>query len=156
MCTDTEIATLRCFVFCVPQIPLWCDTCWPLDGQRGNRTISIHVFKHGNTSVWITTGNRFLLPVNEVFTTVCGVCLSACWDTHTHTHTRTHTHLGADTPVPSPRGPDTPPPEQTPLLEQTPPTPHCAVHAGRYGRYTSYWNADLLIIFILRMQRANV
>ena len=36
---------LVCFVACmqwIPQIHLWCDTCWPLDGQHGSWLRSLH------------------------------------------------------------------------------------------------------------------
>ena len=41
-----KVDPLTCFITCKqwnPQIHLWCDTCWPLDGQHGGQTILIHV-----------------------------------------------------------------------------------------------------------------
>ena len=88
-------------------------------------------------SFWVTHGTtasgvvgNFYRPQRScegyVFTGVClstggwGICLSACWDT-------------------TPR-------EQTPpTQEQTPPPPrygHCC------GRYASYWNAFLFILYL--------
>ena len=36
---------LVCFLTCaqwIPQIHLWCDTCWPLDSQYGSQSRSLH------------------------------------------------------------------------------------------------------------------
>ena len=36
---------LACFLTCaqrIPEIHLWCDTCWPLGGQHGSRSSSLH------------------------------------------------------------------------------------------------------------------
>ena len=43
------IPLLVCFIACmqgIPQIHLWCDTCWPLDGQHGSRACLIHILVH--------------------------------------------------------------------------------------------------------------
>ena len=37
---------LACMLSClraIPQIHLWCDTCWPLDGQHGSQATLTHV-----------------------------------------------------------------------------------------------------------------
>ena len=33
----------RCTCYTFRGIYLWCNTCWPLDGQHGNRAVLIHV-----------------------------------------------------------------------------------------------------------------
>ena len=83
-----------------------------------------------------------------------GVCLSACWDTPPGSR---HPPLpgtppGPGTPRPgtpreqTPPGPDTP--SQTPLPDQTPPREaDCSIRSTS-GRYASYWNAFLLIVFL--------
>ena len=51
------IPSLPCFIACVkwiPQIHLWCDTCWPLGGQHGGQSFSVHVL--GSTTVCILFG----------------------------------------------------------------------------------------------------
>ena len=66
-----------------------------------------------------------------------GVCLSACWDTHTPPS-------GADTPPgadPLPRSRHHPP-------EQTPPRQADCSIRSMSGRYASYWNAFLFILFL--------
>ena len=43
--------SLGCFLACVhwiPQIHIWCVTCWPLDGQHGNRALSIYILSFSN------------------------------------------------------------------------------------------------------------
>ena len=79
-----------------------------------------------------------------------GVCLSACWDTHTPGR-----HPRADTPYPMHAG------IHRHLPSACWDTPPCPVHAGihpppppdRHGycceRYASYWNAFLFLPFIL-------
>ena len=42
-------SSLVCFIICMqlsPQIHLWCDTCWPLDGQHDSRACLIHILVH--------------------------------------------------------------------------------------------------------------
>ena len=41
---------LVCFLACVqwiPEIHLWCDTCWPLGGQHGSQLHSLHACSRG-------------------------------------------------------------------------------------------------------------
>ena len=41
---------LACFVACmqwISQIHLWCNTCWPLDGQHGSQSHSLHACNRG-------------------------------------------------------------------------------------------------------------
>ena len=35
----------------IPQIPLWCDTCWSFDSQHDNQVILIHMLAHVSTSI---------------------------------------------------------------------------------------------------------
>ena len=40
------ILSLVCFIGCawhIPQIHLWCNTCWPLGNQHGGRAVSINI-----------------------------------------------------------------------------------------------------------------
>ena len=92
------------------------------------------------------------LGQGNIFTSVClstggrGVCLSACWDTH------------STTPPPSrhPTPPDQAPPLPDPLPDQAPPgadTPppreaDCSIRLTS-GRYASYWNAFLFLLLLV-------
>ena len=101
---------------------------------------------------FLVTARKRSLGQGNIFRSVCqefcpqgGVCLSACWDTHTHP-LGVDTPPIADTPPPPsqhPLGADTPrsrhlpgsrhPPEQTPPRSRHPPATE---HAGRYGQCT--------------------
>ena len=35
----------------IPQIHLWCDTCWPLGSQHGRQTFSTHILANIPTSI---------------------------------------------------------------------------------------------------------
>ena len=78
-----------------------------------------------------------------VFTGVClctgGVCPIACWDTPLGSrHPQEQTPLGSR-PLPESRHP--PPPEQTPPRA-------CWEIRTTSGRYTSYWNAYLFLLWL--------
>ena len=47
---DLSITYIVVCVQWIPQIHLWCDTCWPLDGHHGRRAVLIHALVH-NLSV---------------------------------------------------------------------------------------------------------
>ena len=118
---------------------------------------------------FLVTARKRSLGQGNIFRSVCqefcsqgGVCLSACWDTHTHPGSR-HPPI-ADTPAPrantpweqtppgadTPLGADTPqskhpPGSKHPPQEQTPPCHRaCWEIWSMHGRYASYWNAVLL------------
>ena len=45
---------LRTFAQRIPQIHFWSATCWPLGGQHGRRTVSIHVLAMNFNTVWLS------------------------------------------------------------------------------------------------------
>ena len=57
------ISLLACFITCMqqnPQIHLWCDTCWPLDGQHGSWAIPIYVLVNKH---WWGLIRRSIMPM---------------------------------------------------------------------------------------------
>ena len=53
---DPLLACSLAFVQRIPQIHLWCYTCWPLDGQHGSGAFLTHVLVHVQTSIgWALT-----------------------------------------------------------------------------------------------------
>ena len=99
-----------------------------------------------------------------------GVCLSACWDTHPPGQT----HPWADPPGQTPLGQTPlgqthpwsrhpPPPGRHPLgrnpAGQTPPWADTPLHSACWeiratnGRYASYWNAFLFILFLTHLHK---
>ena len=87
---------------------------------------------------FLVTAHKWGLGQGDIFAPVCysvhrGVCFSARWDILPPI---------ADTPPGSRLLPvaDNPLVTDTPLVSDPP----CALHAGRYGCYASYWNAFLL------------
>ena len=126
---------------------------WPQTSFAGGKNEYIY---HPQTRLW--KGNVFT-PVCQSFCSQGGVCLSACWDTHTHTHT--HTPPGRHPPGRHPLGrqpwADIPlgrhPPAQCMLgYTHTPPSLPSACwdrHGYCCGRYASYWNAFLFNVHSL-------
>ena len=119
------------------------------------RQTSDNVTKYAYTalSIYIICLVYFYRPQRScgqgnIFTPVChsvhrgeeGVCLSACWDTPLP--------LGADPPGADPPGSRPPPGADTPLGVDTPREADSSIRSMS-GRYASYWNAFLSILFLI-------
>ena len=71
--------SLACFLACVqwiPEIHLWCDTCWPLGSQHGSQSRSLHACSRGRmpgfnretsrtvSGEWVTFSDFILSKIN--------------------------------------------------------------------------------------------
>ena len=80
--------SLACFIACVqwiPQINLWCNACWPPDGQHGSQAFLIHILVQEWAMSALLNGRNTL---KFYFTTISDVQLDHClqfWENWIHT-----------------------------------------------------------------------